>query len=171
MTPPLISSHKWSWQQAAVEPPLGVQAGDVITHVAGTLLVTRAGVVVATRILGPTTSIQAIVDTDETITSAIFLKDNPMPGQNVSCTKVQENQNTGSVTFSFSSGNNTELPNWEAAADAAASVDANPEFAEKILIGKAYRASADGANKTTQVGASVSVNLEADVPVVYTPPA
>ena len=40
--------------------------------------------------------------------------------------------------------------------------------AENMLIGKAFRNSPDGSNKTTQVGAAVSVNLLADVPVVYT---
>ena len=93
-----------------------------------------------------------------------------MPGQNVSCTKVVENQNTGTVTFSFSSGNNLELSSWESAGQMANSLDANSEFAEKALIAKAFRASPDGANKTTQVGASVSVNFLADVPVVYTEP-
>lgn len=93
-----------------------------------------------------------------------------MPGQNVSCTKVQENQTSGAVTFSFSSGNNIELADWAAVGQVADEVDAAPDFAEKILMAKAFRASPDGANKTNQVGAMVSVNCLADTPVDYTPP-
>ena len=93
-----------------------------------------------------------------------------MPGTNVSNIKVQENQTTGSVTFSFSDGENTELPDWAAAGAIADEVDASTEIGRKIIIGKAFRASPDGANKTNQVGAAVSLNLQASVPVDYTPP-
>lgn len=93
-----------------------------------------------------------------------------MPGQNVSCTRVQENQTTGAVTFFYSSGNSIEYADWEAVGVVADSLDAGPDFAEKVLAMKAYRASPDGANKTTQVGASVSINGLADTPIVYTEP-
>lgn len=101
--------------------------------------------------------------------STLYLEKN-MPGQNVSCTGVTENQNTGAVTFKFSSGNNIEFADWAAVGQIADALDAGPEFAEKVLLLKAFRASSDGANKTTQVGASVSVNGLADVPVIYTEP-
>lgn len=109
----------------------------------------------------------AVVTEPSTISSAIFLKVNPMPGQNVSCIKVSEGA-TGSVTFSFSNGNNIGLASWEDAGTKADDLDASASVSENLLIGKAFRASPDGANKTTQVGASVSINLLADTPVVYT---
>lgn len=92
-----------------------------------------------------------------------------MPGQNVSMTNVRENQSTGVIIVDFSSGNQREFPNWEAVGEIAANIDSTPDLAENILLGKAYRASPDGTNKTTQQGASVSTNLLASEPVVYTP--
>ncbi len=167
MSPPLIQSDKWRWQKATIAPPLTLQAGDVVREIAGQLVVTRAGVVVATRNIGPLTEVTSSVDVNQTVSSAIFLKVNPMPGQNVSCIKVSEGA-TGSVTFSFSNGNNIEMSSWDDAGTKADDLDAASSVAENLLIGKAFRASPDGANKTTQVGASVSVNLLADTPVVYT---
>lgn len=102
--------------------------------------------------------------------SIVYFQEVRMPGQNVSCTRVVENQTTGAVTFNFSSGNNIEYPDWSAVGQVADSFDAVPDIAEKLLVAKAFRASPDGANKTTQVGASVSVNGLADTPVVYTEP-
>ncbi len=94
-----------------------------------------------------------------------------MPGQNVSLIGVFENQSTGVVRMKFSSGSEVELADWQDASAIADSIDANTEYAEKLLIGKSYRASPDGVNKTTQVGAAVSANLLADVPIVYTEPS
>lgn len=170
MSPPLIQSDKWTWQTAAIDPPLTVLAGDVISEFGGQLLVTRGGVVVETRTIGPVTTVAAVVTEPSTIRSAVFLKVKPMPGQNVSCTQVRENASTGAVTFDFSSGSNREIADWAGVEFIANSLDSNPTLAEDILIGKAFRASPDGANKTTQVGAQVSVNLTADNPVIYTEP-
>jgi hypothetical protein len=100
----------------------------------------------------------------------VYAKEKAMPGQNVSCTGVSENQTTGAVTFRFSSGNQVEYGSWEDCGVVADAIDATPDYAEKLLVMKAFRASPDGANKTTQVGASVSVNGLADTPVVYTEP-
>jgi len=90
-----------------------------------------------------------------------------MPGQNVSMTQVRE-QTNGSIIVDFSSGTQLEFSNWEAVGSIADDLDSTSVFAEKILLGKAYRASPDGTNKTTQVGASVSVNLLANEPIVHT---
>lgn len=100
----------------------------------------------------------------------VYAKEKHMPGQNVSCTGVTENQSTGAIVFRFSSGNQLELPSWESVGEIADAVDSVPDMAEKVLMLKAFRASPDGANKTTQVGASVSINGLADTPVVYTEP-
>ncbi len=103
-----------------------------------------------------------------TITS-VFLEHH-MPGQNVSLIQVIENPSTGVVRMKFSSGNEVELADWQDASSIADGIDASTDYAEKLLIGKSYRSSPDGVNKTTQVGAAVSCNLLADVPVVYTEP-
>ena len=104
----------------------------------------------------------------ETI-DTLFLE-TAMPGQNVSMTQVRENQTTGVIIVDFSSGTQLEFASWEAVGEIAANIDSTPELAEKILLGKAYRASPDGTNKTTQIGASVSTNLLAAEPIVYTGP-
>lgn len=93
-----------------------------------------------------------------------------MIGQNVSMTRVTENTSTGVVTLWYSNGNSTEYADWESVGAVANSIDSDPEMAQKLLAMKAYRASPDGSNKTTQVGASISVNGLADIPVVYTEP-
>ena len=169
MSPALLQSEKWKWQQATISPPLSLQAGDVVREIGGQIVVTRGGVVVETRSLGAMTQITSSVDVNQTVQSAIFLKVNPMPGQNVSCTSVKVGVND-SVTFGFSSGTQLELVDWAAAEQMANEIDSTTDLAEKILIGKAFRASPDGANMTTQIGAQVSVNLLADNPIVYTEP-
>jgi len=93
-----------------------------------------------------------------------------MPGLNVACIGVSENQNTGAVTFKFSNGNNLEMSSWSDVGLVADEVDADPTIAQKILMCKAYRNSPDGANKTNQVGGAVSVNGLASIPVDYTEP-
>jgi hypothetical protein len=152
-----------------IDPPFTHQSGDTYAREGNILKQIRGGITVDARTVstGPLLTSQEHIGGGQV---TAFYEEHNMPGQNVSCTKVTENQTTGSVTFSFSSGNNTELSDWAAAGQIADQVDAVPDFAEKLLIAKAFRASPDGANKTTQVGASVSMNCLADVPAVYTEP-
>lgn len=93
-----------------------------------------------------------------------------MPGQTLSVVSVVE-QATGTVLFNFSNGNQRSVSDdWANAAEFADAIDATDDFLEKFLIAKAFRNSPDGSNKTTTVGAGVSANLLASVPIVYTPP-
>lgn len=149
-------------------PPINRQAGDSFER-AGRYLIQKRGVnIVGTWDLLQTPS-QSVDDFEASGSSisTLYLEVN-MPGQNVSMTNVRENQATGVIIVDFSSGTQLEFANWEAVGEIANNLDATPDLAEKILLGKAYRASPDGTNKTTQVGASVSVNLLANEPVVHT---
>ena len=92
-----------------------------------------------------------------------------MPGVNVGLQRVTEQAN-GAVVFQFTSGTVTEYAGWADVGVVADEIDANTELCERILVGMSFRASPDGANKTTQVGAGVSVNLLIDTPVSYTEP-
>jgi hypothetical protein len=158
-------------KESPVISPLAVLAGDQLVIEGTTLKVIRSGVQIATRELGPAANVgSGVVGGPRVLTSIFQVEVKNMPGQNVSCTKVTENQTTGSVTMSFSSGSNTEYASWADVGAIADTVDASPEFAEKILTAKAFRASPDGANKTNQVGAMCSVNCLADTPIDYTPP-
>jgi hypothetical protein len=150
-------------------PPIQSQPGDTFAKDGNYFNQIRNGAVVATWNLSqqPSQNLEQFDTVGHSI-SSLYLEI-AMPGQNVSCTKVSEQAN-GTVNFTFSSGNGIELPNWEAAGEIADQLDAISDLPEKLLIGKAFRASPDGVNKTTQVGASVSVNLLADTPVVYTGP-
>lgn len=129
----------------------------------------RGGALIATATLAIIEQVTAIQVVGGEKLDSIFLEV-AMPGQNVSMTNVRENQNTGAISISFSSGTNVEFGSWEAVGEIADSIDSTPDLAEKILLGKAFRASPDGTNKTTQIDASVSTNLLASVPIVYTGP-
>lgn len=129
----------------------------------------RAGVLIATHPLIEVTELTVPQFVGSGPITSFFVEER-MPGINVSMTNVQENQTTGAVTLSYSSGNQVEYPSWADVGAAGAAIDTDPVFAEKLLALKAFRASPDGSNKTTQIGASVSCNGLADSPVVYTEP-
>lgn len=143
------------------------QPGDEIRRVGGWLQQWRGNLLVRSWNVRTATELTAAYSTTTQINNFIF--EVSMPGENVAMTNVRENQNTGAIIIDFSSGTQLEIADWAAVGEIANSIDATPELAERILLGKAYRASPDGANKTTQIGASVSVNLLASEPIVYTP--
>lgn len=153
-------------QQLTLNPPMQRQSGDTIKRNGGRLEQWRGTRLVASWSLASAQTIEQAYAVGTTITNLIL--EVGMPGQNVSMTSVSENQTTGAITVGFSSGSNFEFPSWADLGQTADNLDSTPDFAEKILLGKAYRASPDGVNKTTQIGASVSVNLLANEPIVYT---
>ena len=152
-----------------INPPIVKQAGDVIKIVGRVLEQWRNNVLVRSVNLSEAEKLTEIQSVGGEIISELFLEVG-MPGQNVSMTQVRENQTTGAIIVDFSSGTQLEFPNWEAVGEIAANIDSTSDLAEKILLGKAYRESPDGTNKTTQIGASVSTNLLAANPIVYTGP-
>lgn len=152
-----------------IDPPLVKLAGDVVAINGRTLQQWRDGQLVRSVNLVEPERLETVETVgSETITS-LYLEVG-MPGQNVSMTQVRENQSTGVIIVDFSSGTQLEFANWEAVGEIAANIDSTSDLAEKILLGKAYRESPDGTNKTTQLGASVSTNLLAANPIVYTGP-
>lgn len=171
MLPPLAHNSKGEFRQITFSPPITLQIGDKVDQIGNQIVVTRASVVVATRTLS---GIGSLVDgpaqASQSVSSVLYFRSYPVIGQNVSMTRVTENTSTGVVTLWYSNGNSTEYADWESVGAVANSIDSDPEMAQKLLAMKAYRASPDGSNKTTQVGASISVNGLADIPVVYTEP-
>lgn len=151
-------------------PPIQQQAGDEFRNNGRWLEQWRTGIKIQQWDLNhvPSENLDQFESFGSPI-ATLYLEQH-MPGQNVSMTNVAENQTTGVVRIDFSSGTQLELANWQDAAVIADGIDSSSDLAEKILIGKAYRASPDGVNKTTQVGAMVSANLLADTPIVYTEP-
>jgi len=145
-------------------------AGDIPIVAGNVLQVWRDGVNVANRVLvtGPVIPQQPLLET-KTITELFFFKETKMPGTSVANTDVTVS-GAGGVTFKFSDGDQREFASWEAAGQSVADFDTNGEFNKVVIIAKAISRSPDGANKTNMVGASVSCNREAAVPVVVTYP-
>lgn len=162
-----------NWQQVTLDAPLHLLAGDSCIAVGSVLQVWRDGVLIETRTLtpGPIVSPNP-VSSNRTITELFYFKETKMPGQNVALTRVQLNQSTGAVTFSFSNGNNREYGSVEDAMNASeiAGLDSTGALAENALILKTFRNSPDGTNLENMVGGSVAVNFNADVPFVMTNP-
>lgn len=152
-----------------IDPPIVKQAGDEIKIVGKRLEQWRGLVLIRSVDLTAPQKLTDIGQVGGETISELFLEVG-MPGQNVSMTQVRENQTTGVIIVDFSSGTQLEFPNWEAVGEIAASIDSTPDLAEKVLLGKAFRESPDGTNKTTQIGASVSTNLLAANPIVYNGP-
>lgn len=152
-----------------IDPPIVKQAGDVITIVGKRLEQWRGDVLFRVVDLTEPQKLTDIATVGGETISELFLEVG-MPGQNVSMTQVRENQTTGVIIVDFSSGTQLEFATWADVGSVADSLDSTPDLAEKVLLGKAFRASPDGTNKTTQVGASVSTNLLASTPIVYTEP-
>lgn len=149
-------------------PPIESQHGDTFERAGRYFIQKRGQAIVGTWDLNATQSVTLDqFDSKGRSITDLYLEI-VMPGQNVSMTNVRENATTGVVIVNFSSGTELEFASWNDVGAVADSLDAGPEFAEKILLGKAFRASPDGTNKTTQIGASVSVNLLANEPVVHT---
>jgi len=148
-------------------PPLIKQPGDTFRVIGKYLEQWRGDVLVRRAQLVAPVELQWFESVGGEVIETLYLEA-AMPGQNVSMTNVRENQSTGIIIVDFSSGNQIEFADWAAVGEIANGIDSAPDLAEKILLGKAFRASPDGANKTTQIGASVSTNLLASEPIVYT---
>lgn len=171
MLPPLAQNPKGEFRQIEFSPPITLQVGDEVLQDGNQLTVIRAGVVVATRTLsGIGSVVDCPVEAEQSVSSVLYFRSYPVVGQNVSLINVQENQTTGVITLTYSNGTSQEYDDWAAVGLVADSIDSNPAFAEKLLAALSFRRSPDGSNKTTQVGASVSINGLADVPFVYTKP-
>lgn len=171
MLPPLASNERGEFRQISFSPSIALLVGDTVEQVGNQLVVTRGGTVIATRTLsGMGSVVDGPVQEGRTVSSFLYFRSFPVVGQNVSCIGVTENPTTGVTTFRWSDGTADEIGVWDADVKAVAdSFDATADVAKKALVCKAYRQSPDGANKTTQVGAAVSVNGLADNPFVYTP--
>lgn len=171
MLPPLAINATGEFRQITFSPSIALSVGDVVKHIGNQLVVTRGESVVAVRELDGIGEVaDGPVQEGRTVSIFLYYRSFPVPGLNVSCIGVQENTTTGVVTFKWSDGTADEIGTWDADVKSMAdSFDATADVAKKALVCKAYRNSPDGANKTTQVGAAVSVNGLADNPFVYTP--
>ena len=97
-----------------------------------------------------------------------FYLEQSMPGQNTSLVRVSEGLD--GVTFHFSDSSSLGYSSWDAIVDEADSIDASVALTQKMIVAKSYRRDPSGVNKANFVGGQCSINLDADQPVVLTPP-
>ena len=159
-----------NWQQVTLDAPLHLLAGDSPVVVGSVLQVWRDGVLIETRMLTPGPAVEPTpVASARTITELFYFKETKMPGINVALTGVTVG-GSGSVTASFSDGENTEYASWEDLKSDVIDIDTSGATARKMLLALAVARSPDGADKTNMVGGACAINTLAQVPVVVTYP-
>ena len=93
-----------------------------------------------------------------------------MSAISIAQTQVVVDQVQDKIHVTYDNGETDTLDGFSHLQELAAKA-ADPNWiAKTVLYAKMVAESPDGANLTTQVGAQVSVNPAADIPVVYTPP-
>lgn len=163
-------SLKGEFRQVEIQP-VSLLPGDQVQQVGHQLIVIRGGQVVATRDLTAESSVVPLEVTEaQTISSAIFFRSRPVPGQSQVLQSVNRNTATDEVTFNFADGNSAIYSSWEQAKQELQSLDSTPEFAQKILMYKSIANSPDGTNMTTMVGVQCAVNFQAAVPIALIEP-
>lgn len=148
-----------------IDPPFQHQVGDEYARIGNTYKQIRNNAVIDSR----TVATPAILTAQfhfGTSTVTELLEEYHMPG--VTATLVDVNvAASGSITYDFSDGASLEYPNLPAVAELADSIDATPDLCRKLLITKSFRDSPDGANLTNQVGATVTIDGNASIPVQF----
>ena len=151
--------------------PLAVRAGDVLRiEPSGKLGHYRNGTKINERTLtlpGPEVSLSPAdgtpVTAGDTLTSIYFFKEQKMPGVIETLTKVTKNSTTGVVKFKFDDVE-LEFADEAAALAEVSYLDTDPEVVRHMLILKTLRNSPDFTNLENMVGASCSLDLQANVP-------
>lgn len=156
-------------REFSLTPPAVFQPGDTWEKDGHYLNQMRNGSVVRTWNLKamPSQRLQQPVSVGNVITK--FYLEHGMPGQNVALNRVDVGAQ-GQVTFVFGDGSGQEYQNWDAIADEANSIDSDSALAKKMIIAKSFRNDPSGVNKANFVGGQCSVNVDADQPIVLTPP-
>ena len=155
---------------APLDAPLQIQVGDEVIRDGNTITVIRGNVVVATRTIGQAQVAATAAQFDESVSSIIFYKGNPVAGQSVVLNRVTENATTGVITFHYADGSGVEYPNWAAVGQQLGVMDQQAELAQQIIALKSFRNSPDGSNKTTMVDVQCAVNFDAGTPIALIEP-
>lgn len=150
-------------------PPAVFEEGDTWVREGNYLNQVRNGHVVYTWNLKALQSKRLQVPTSIGNVISKFYLEQGMAGQNVALTRVEIGEQ-GQVSFTFGDGSGLEYPNWDALQDEANSIDTNVALAQKMIIAKSYRNDPAGVNKANFVGGQCSVNMDADQPIILTPP-
>ena len=157
------------FRQASLNEPLAIQIGDTVQVVGSQVIITRAGNVVAVRLI--TGSIEAAplgAERNEVIDRVQFFWRPRMSGQIATLGNVYKNTSTGALRFDFGSGTQLEFADYEAAMQATDYIDSTPQLAQDMLIRKTLVNSPDQTNLETCIGAQCSVDAKANVPLVLT---
>ena len=166
----LGADNKGKFYTAPLNQPVSIQVGDQVLVENSQLIVVRAGIVVATRLIGTAQVADTAAQFDESVSSIIFYKGNPVAGQSVVLNRVTENATTGVITFIYSDGTGVEYPSWAAVGSQLGVMDQEPVLAREIIALKSFRNSPDGSNKTTMVDVQCAVNFDAGTPIALIEP-
>lgn len=150
---------------------IDLHPGDTFVEVAGGWQQKRGATLVATFLrINMARAILAAPVFINSSTRFAFYKEEQMAGQNIAMTAVAKDDSTGSITYSFSNGAEKEFASFAAVKDSVAYIDTTPDVAIDTLIAKSVKNSPDGTNLENMVGASMAINLSADIPFVLTNP-
>lgn len=161
----IAQNQKGEFRQLAIEP-LVVQPGDSVQQIGHQLIVTRDGNVVATRDLtGESASAPTTVTESQVVSSAIFFRSLPVAGVLATLLSPSRNNATGIITFPFSDGDSIEIASIEEGMSATNYLDTNNIIAKHVLIRKTLLNSPDGTDLHTMVGATCSMDCNANQPM------
>lgn len=166
----IASQDSGQFYTAPLDAPLQIHIGDEVIRDGNTITVIRGNQVVATRTIGQAQVAITAAQYAETVSSVVFFKENPVAGQSVVMTGIQQNQTTGVVLVRYSNGNQREFSSWEEINTSLGEMDQQPDLAEKILALKAYRNSPDGTDKTTMLDVNCTINFDAGTPIALIEP-
>ena len=157
------------FRQASLNEPLAVQVGDTVQVVGNQVIVSRAGNVVATRLMtGEVETVPLGAERNEILDRVMFFWRPRVSGQITTLTQVTKNTSTGALLFGFANGNQLEFNNYEQAMSSTDYIDSAPQLAQDILIRKTLVNSPDQTNLETCLGAQCAIDMAANVPVVLT---
>ncbi len=162
--------NKGKFYTAPLNQPVAIRVGDQVLVEGSQLVVVRAGHVIATRTIGAAQVANTDAEFNETVSSVVFYKGNPVAGQSVVMTGISQNPTTGVVIVRYSNGNQREFASWEEINTTLGEMDQQPDLAEKILALKAYRNSPDGTDKTTMLNVNCTINFDAGTPIALIEP-
>lgn len=161
----LGTDNKGKFYTAPLNQPVAIRVGDQVLVEGSQLIVVRSGQVIATRTIGAAQVANTNAEFNETVSSVVFYKGNPVAGQSVVLISVTENPSTGVIRFRYSNGNEREYANWADVGIQRGPMDQDSTLAEDILAYKSFVNSPDGTNKTTMIDVNCAINFEAGTPI------
>jgi len=161
----LATTPTGDWRQAAIDPPLTVEAGDTLRIIGKQIFQERNGNVIAIRDIGPSTAFDLPIDGPGTLSNAIFFQRTTMSGIALTLVDVQTTGNDVLASFSDGTSLSTDLTTLQ---QDAVSVNQNTDLCKQLLLAAliARQRTLNDANAIS--GSTVSIDMAGSTPVVFT---